>query len=97
MTETGAGCSADDCDADDDGLSCDISTQTVEEKLESQPVEQLLERVAMLEKQLKVKNEQIMKQKFRLATIKDDDSQVCFYTGFESYRQLQDFLGGSFC
>ena len=97
MTETGAGCSADDCDVDDGGLSCDISMQTVEEKLESQPVEQLLERVATLEKQLKVKNEQIVKRKFGLATIKDDDSQVCFYTGFESYRSLQVFLGGSFC
>ena len=96
MTETGAGCSADDCDADDDGLSCDISTQTVKEKLESQPVEQLLERVATLEKQLKVKNEQIMNQKFRLATIKDDDSQVCFYTGFDHFKLFKIFFG-TFC
>ena len=99
MTETGAGCSVDDCEANSDALSCDVSTQTVEEKMGSQPVKQLLEKVATLEKQLKVNDEQIMKQKFRLANIKDDDSQVCFYTEFESCTPLQAFWGffGTFC
>ena len=45
MTETGAGCSVDDCEADSDALWCDVSTQTVEEKMGSQPVKQLLEKV----------------------------------------------------
>ena len=101
MTETGAGCSADDCDAGDDGLSCDVSTQTVEEKLGSQPVEHHLERVGTLEKQLKVKNEQIMKQKFRLANCERSELSGLFnariFYIYQAIRHAVNVLNVSTC
>ena len=90
----GAENSHDDSDFDDQQLSCDVSTQT-DETIDANL---LVQKVAELERELKCKDDQITKQRFRLANIKDDDSKVLFYTGFDSYQSLQifyEFLGPS--
>lgn len=56
----------------------------------------LVERVSNLEEQLEETKKDIDKQKFRLQNIADDDSKICFYTGFPSYKSLVtcfEFLG----
>ena len=51
----------------------------------------LLKKVSSLQSLINLKEQQLSQQKFRLANIKDDDCQVSFYTGFQSYKALEAF------
>ena len=71
MISIGSGkiCAIHCSDFDDQRLSCDMSTQT-DETLDANL---LVQKVAELERELKCNDDQITKQRFRLANIKDDD------------------------
>ena len=51
----------------------------------------LLQEICTLNKSLRLKEEQLLKQNFRLENIKDDDSQALFYTGL--LKAFFEFLG----
>ena len=51
----------------------------------------LLKKVSSLQSLFNLKEQQLSQQKFQLANIKDDDCQVSFYTGFQSYKALEAF------
>ena len=72
----------------------DACTQTEKTLIDDEIV--VIEKVAALEKEVRCKDQQPLQQKFQLMNIKDDDNQVLFYTGFQSYGALEafyDFLG----
>ena len=54
----------------------------------------LLDKVNYLQFMVDVKDQQLSRQKFRLMNMKDDNyvnSQISFYTGFQSYKALEAF------
>ena len=69
-------------------LDANIQTETYTSERELA----LLQEISMLKESLKLKKEQLLKLKFRLENIKDNDSQVLFYTGFQSHGLLKVFL-----
>ena len=72
-----------------------VNTEMLGESLDTEVIA-LNERVCILEKQVEKAMKDIDNQKFRLCNIVDDNSKICFYTGFPSYKSLLacfDFLG----
>ena len=51
-----------------------------------------MEKVSSLQSVIVEREQMIAEQKFRLESIKNDDSQVSFYTGFQSYKALLAFF-----
>ena len=81
-------------DTEADPVTRDASVQT--EKVLSVEERALLDRINELELEIKEIDRQRSKQKFRIMNIKDDDSQVLYYTGFKSYdvfKAFFDYLG----
>ena len=73
-----------------DPITQDACMQT--EKGVSVEERALLDRINDLELQLKEKDKLLSKQKFRLMNMKDNDAQVLFYTGFNSYHAFEVFF-----
>ena len=61
------------------------------ERIVSDEERALLDKVDTLQSLLKEKDQQLTKQKFRLMSIKDDATQIMFYTGFRSYQAFEAF------
>ena len=77
--------------------SQDASVQT-EKMMMTGKERVLLDKVNSLQFMVDLKDQQLSRQKFRLMNMKDDNSQISFYTGFESYKALEafyNFLGSA--
>ena len=76
-------------DEDEAYSTQDACVQT--EKMVSDEQRALLNKVESLQSVLKEKDQQLTKLKFRLMNIRDDGTQIMFYTGFQSYQAIEAF------
>jgi hypothetical protein len=63
----------------------DSSTQTEVSHIDYLAMENRLKEI---KKEIICKDQLLLKQKFSLENIKDDDAQVCCFTGFQSFKAL---------
>ena len=68
-----------------------VGTQT-ERMYTSNEVSDLLQEITSLKEEVAALKEELNNQSFQLENVKDDDSKMLFYTGFQSYRAFESFF-----